>query len=294
MEVGIPYEIHHYRDSYLSEVAMHHHDFYEIYFFLSGKVSYRVENRTYPLQPGDILLISPLELHQPIIAKEKHSYERIVLWVSKSCIDRLSRPDCVLDRCFDIYEPEYTNLLRVDAITRQRISNIMELLHQETYGEEFGSEAASEAALTLLLIELNRQVLYSRSRGRRYEALDPSEAVISKVLSYINENAGDDISLDDLAEQFYISKYHLSREFKRLVGTSPYRYIIQKRLTWQNSFSWRGPIPRMPIAIAGLATTPIFIALSRRNTALGRKNLLRKFKKNSRTEGYLFSPPIHI
>lgn len=71
---------------------MHHHDFYEIYFFLSGKVSYRVENRTYPLQPGDILLISPLELHQPIIAKEKRSYERIVLWVSKSCIDRLSRP----------------------------------------------------------------------------------------------------------------------------------------------------------------------------------------------------------
>ena len=194
MEVGIPYEIHHYRDSYLSEVAMHHHDFYEIYFFLSGKVSYRVENRTYPLQPGDILLISPLELHQPIIAKEKRSYERIVLWVSKSCIDRLSRPDCVLDRCFDIYEPEYTNLLRVDAITRQRISNIMELLHQETYGDAFGSQVASEAALTQLLIELNRQMFYSRSRGRRYEALDPSEAVISKVLSYINENAGDDIS----------------------------------------------------------------------------------------------------
>ena len=279
MEVGIPYEIHHYRDSYLSEVAMHHHDFYEIYFFLSGKVSYRVENRTYPLQPGDILLISPLELHQPIIAKEKHSYERIVLWVSKSCIDRLSRPECVLDRCFDIYEPDYTNLLRVDAVTRQRISNIMELLHQETYGEEFGSEAASEAALTLLLIELNRQVLYSRSRGRRYEALDPSEAVISKVLSYINENAGDDISLDDLAEQFYISKYHLSREFKRLVGTSPYRYIIQKRLIMAKQLLLAGANPTDAYCHCGFGDYSNFYRAFKAEYGIGPKEFAKEIQK---------------
>ena len=41
-----------------------------------------------------------------------------------------------------------------------------------------------------------------------------------------NEN----LSLDDLANKFFISKYHLSREFQRLVGTSVHRYIVQKRL----------------------------------------------------------------
>ena len=33
-----------------------------------------------------------------------------------------------------------------------------------------------------------------------------------------------------LAEKFYISKYHLSHEFQRHVGTSVGRYILKKRL----------------------------------------------------------------
>ena len=51
------YEVYHYRDSHLGEVALHHHDFYEIYLFLHGDVAYTVENRTYPMAPGDLLLI---------------------------------------------------------------------------------------------------------------------------------------------------------------------------------------------------------------------------------------------
>ena len=63
-----------------------------------------------------------------------------------------------------------------------------------------------------------------------FEVPDESSGIIAGVLRYINENFNDDISLDSLSEQFFVSKYHLSREFKRLVGTSVYRYIIQKRL----------------------------------------------------------------
>lgn len=59
------YEIYRYRDSYLNNVALHHHDFYEVYLFLNGNVNYTIESRNYHLLPGDILLISPLELHQP-------------------------------------------------------------------------------------------------------------------------------------------------------------------------------------------------------------------------------------
>ncbi len=57
------YEIYRYRDSYLNNVALHHHDFYEVYLFLNGNVNYTIESRNYHLLPGDILLISPLELH---------------------------------------------------------------------------------------------------------------------------------------------------------------------------------------------------------------------------------------
>ncbi|MFR1784860.1 MAG: AraC family ligand binding domain-containing protein [Ruthenibacterium lactatiformans] len=59
------YEIFRYCDSELGEVSLHHHDFYEIYLFLNGSVEYSIESRIYRLLPGDILLIGPMELHQP-------------------------------------------------------------------------------------------------------------------------------------------------------------------------------------------------------------------------------------
>ena len=76
------FEIFHYFDSKPGSVALHHHDFYEIYFFISGQVEYQIEGRSYQLQPGDLLLISPLELHQPIFESVVQPYERIVLWIS--------------------------------------------------------------------------------------------------------------------------------------------------------------------------------------------------------------------
>ena len=71
--VSHSFEIYHYCDAYLNEVALHHHDFYEIYYFMNGSVNYIIEGRTYNLSPGDLLLISPSELHQPLFLAEKPS-----------------------------------------------------------------------------------------------------------------------------------------------------------------------------------------------------------------------------
>ena len=38
------------------------------------------------------------------------------------------------------------------------------------------------------------------------------------------------MSLDQLADRFYISKYYLSRQFKQFTGLSLYQYIMKKRL----------------------------------------------------------------
>lgn len=221
------YEIHRYRDSYLNEVALHHHDFYEVYLFLSGNVNYSIESRNYHLMPGDILLISPLELHQPMFTWEKQPYERIVLWIDKSFIKDFMRTGHDLTACFDTALPHHTNLIRPDVTTRQFITSLMERLIVETESNEFASELAASAYLVELLILINR---LSQRSPQHHEVKDKSGPVVSNVLTYINEHYSEDLSLDLLAGKFFISKYHLSHEFNRLVGTSVYRYIIQKRL----------------------------------------------------------------
>lgn len=51
------------------------------------------------------------------------------------------------------------------------------------------------------------------------------------IVHYLDEHYTEDISLDGLAEQFYISKYYLSREFKKEFGTTIIQYILSKKIT---------------------------------------------------------------
>lgn len=54
---------------------------------------------------------------------------------------------------------------------------------------------------------------------------------LKNILHYLDEHYTEDISLDMLAEQFYISKYYLSREFKKEYGTTIIQYVLTKKIT---------------------------------------------------------------
>ena len=76
------------------------------------------------------------------------------------------------------------------------------------------------------MVQLNRLALRTESREES-EQLSP---LVQNVLHYINENMSETLSLEGIAGQFYISKYHLSHAFSREVGVSIYRYIMLRRL----------------------------------------------------------------
>lgn len=221
------YEICHYRDHYLDELALHHHDFYEVYLFLSGNVDYIIESRQYRIAPGDILLISPNELHQPILDSVNTEYERIVLWIDKTYLQQFTAIGTDLSRCFERAARDHTNLVRTDSKSLQLLVDILENTSRESESREFGSAIAADTLLIQALVLLNRM---AERDGQTAELEEKAGSVVSQVLAYINDHYHEELSLDFLANTFFISKYHLSREFNRLTGISVYRYIIQKRL----------------------------------------------------------------
>ena len=220
------YELFRYKDAYSQEVALHHHDFYEVYFCLFGKLQYNIESRSYLLTPGDVLLISPMELHQPVIRGDSRSYERFVLWIDKRFLEGLALSGTDFSYCFDTTQPGHTNLLRPEGSQRQLLTFWMEQLQQETVSSDPYSEISSLSYLAQILVLLNRLARQATQESPRQS----QDSVVYYILSYINEHYNEDLSLDYLANKFFTSKYHLSREFQRLAGTSVHRYIIQKRL----------------------------------------------------------------
>ena len=221
------FEIFHYKDGATQEVTLHHHDFYEMYFFLSGNVCYNIESRSYRLNPGDILLINPNELHQPVFSPEKQNYERIVLWLNTGFLQQLVIPGQDLTQCFDIERPSHTNLIRPDGVTRELVHYLTQQLLREQDSQDFGSDIYCLSLLAQLLVLVNRTALRA---GQGPESRDNADSTVYRILAYINEHYNEELNLDFLSNKFFISKYHLSREFGRVVGTSVHRYILQKRL----------------------------------------------------------------
>lgn len=50
------YRISHNEDRFTQEYPFHSHDFYEIYFFAGGSVTYYIESKSYHLSERDILM----------------------------------------------------------------------------------------------------------------------------------------------------------------------------------------------------------------------------------------------
>lgn len=220
------FEVFHYRDEKPKPVKIHHHDFYEIYFFLGGDVSYLVDGKNYKLNRGDLLLISPQELHRPIV-KAGSVYERIVLWIDRTYLASLSTPECDLTLCFQSDKHNHTNVIHTNAMMRGRIAELFELLCREAYSTDFAAEAYAQGLLLQLLAEVNRLV------QQRDEPVSSSEApsLVNRITSYINTHYGEDISLDTLSAHFFVSKYYLSHEFSQKIGISVVRYLTLKRLS---------------------------------------------------------------
>ncbi len=219
------YEVFHFLSTETPFQYLHNHDFYELYLYLSGDVTYLIEGKLYNLKSGDIILINTRELHRAIINSMKVPYERIVLWLNKSFLHELSTPEIDLTQCFENINKQ--NVVRADFQIQQNIrAQLSKLLDLENY-KGFGSDLLYKAYIIELVVQLNNLVLNDTSN------LDidvTKSSVIDGIVEYINNHLNEEITIDELSKEFYLSKFHLSREFKKYTGTTLHRYIMKKKL----------------------------------------------------------------
>lgn len=206
------------------KVDYHYHEFCKIVFLISGRGSYVVDSQRYLLQPGDVVLVGSRSVHRPELEGDA-SYERIILYISPDYLLRQSAADCDLLACFS---GKQGHVLRLKETPRQRLFGMAAALERELSAERYGSSVLSSAALLRLLVEIG-QNLQLQDAHYPSPAVPKSDRVL-QLQRYIQAHLAEDLDIDTLAEQLYISKYHLMRQFRRETGTSIHAYLSQQRL----------------------------------------------------------------
>lgn len=206
---------------YEAKCEPHFHDEYEILLGITDGGTFVINGHSYPLCHGMLFVLGKGVLHQCIA--NISSYEKYILHFSPETLDLLSSSQSDLESIFNSFD-YLTLLLNEDQfeLFRSGIENC--ILSKGVFGEDIKRNMAF-MSLLLDITELIKGNIRSVP-----PALNQEYSKMMPIFEYIHQHYAEDISLEKLSKQFYISKYHLCRQFKALTGFSLCSYITNYRI----------------------------------------------------------------
>lgn len=258
------FKISHNRDNYVGPIFFHSHDFYEIYFFVDGSVKYYIENESYELAKGDVLVIPPGKLHRPVI-EENIPYERYVLWIYGSYAARTERIIGFLDEINRLTAEKNTRLISFEGEPLRALTELFDKLLTDFEKGDRTAFFTAESCIVLILGELMDKLKSVEKVGEEQGEL------IREVIGYINRHVADSPSLEELSARFYVSKYYLSHKFRDYTKTTVHQYILMKKVNLAKELLEKGLSPKEICESCGFSSYSNFYKAFKAQTGVSPK-----------------------
>jgi AraC-like DNA-binding protein len=187
----------------------HRHDTYTLAITLQGVQSFRYRRETCHSIPGNALILHPDELHDGWAGTDAGFRYRAV----------------TIDPCLiqDVLKGSALPFVKGAICSEQSILStahaLLGPLNQPLEPLEY-QDAIYDLAVALSKL--------AGEKSRRRPAMNYVAA--ERAREYINARLDEAISLETLAAVSGFDRWQLSRDFRSLYGTSPYRYLIMRRL----------------------------------------------------------------
>lgn len=218
------FRLFHLRTEQEAKISYHYHEFCKLVMLVSGKGFYTVEGQRYLLQPGDTVIVGSRSVHCPEI-ESGSVYERIIIYISPEYLQMQSTPDCDL---MELFSGTRGHILRPGESGSRKLFNIAGELEKGLSDGGYGREVLGAIALLRLLVQIGRY--QRREDTRNPQPVNPENPRVQAMMRYMDENLAEDLDMDALADTFYVSKYHMMRQFRQETGLSVYQYLTQRRL----------------------------------------------------------------
>lgn len=206
---------------------MHIHNCYELYYSLAGGRQFFVDSHIYPHECGDLFVINPYEAHKPLL-QEGTQHERIILCIDPDYLARQSTASTDLTACFAKRPEGFSHRVHLSADEQVYVSS---LLHRMGQAQGFGADLMQQSCFIELMV-LVGGLFAPRLSGKRDAPRSGEDAAwVSRVIAYINARITHPLTIETLAEAFYVSGGYLCRLFKRETGTTISKYITARRIS---------------------------------------------------------------
>lgn len=224
------FQLFHILDTDQKTFEFHYHDFHKILIFLQGDVSYIVEGKSYNLKSYDIVLVNRNEIHKPVI-HSKSPYERIIAYVEPAFLESLT-----LSCCFQKAKEVYSSVVRIPSPEKSSLFKSIKRLEHSFSDSGYASDFYQELLFLEFLVHLNRASLSDYLTFIDTVHYHPK---VLGIMQYISEHLTEELRIDEIANRFFMSRYHMMRTFKAETGYTIGNYITEKRLLYAKELLMR-------------------------------------------------------
>lgn len=217
----------------------HFHKEYEVILFLSQGAEISIGSRVYEVNRGDLFLIPNREYHKTAGA-DGQEYHRYVLMFDP---EPLSMIGTTLGYSFLQYFEQNTEAVPHKIhLSGEHLDETIALFKRIGESCHETDTSAGQTGIKLrileLLLHINRMFdffveEYDMVEGETEEFSECSAVVqerVGQIKKYVTEHIDEKLDMEQIADQFYISRHYLSHYFKKATGFTLGQYITDRKI----------------------------------------------------------------
>ncbi len=205
----------------VSEHEVHSHDFLEISILLEGQAHYLIDDKWRDIQAGQILVFNPGVNHAERQLPDTFSHQ-LHIGIKNIALHGLARN----------YLPNKTAQLAIGEYQYKVIDKAWQLVTELDH-QESDFHLLSKGIIIEMIVYILRGLEQQQATSVKpfiSKTEKKQTQLVTNVIYYLENHYTEDISLDQLARDNYVSTAYLSKTFKDATNMSPINYLIQLRL----------------------------------------------------------------
>lgn len=214
-------------DSQYQMANNHVHREYEIYYMLDGMGYYFIESNTYLVTAGTLVVIDSLQIHKTTYF-EQQTHDRILIEISKERLQPFF--EVVFGHSIEAFFTQQYGVFSFDESERRKIETLLFDMMKELETPSPHHQTMVWLQLAELCVLIDRHQSAHRFDATGFVADTAKHRNVHEIATYMKQNYNADLSLDQMAQRFFISKSYLSRIFKEVTGHTVHEYLHIQRI----------------------------------------------------------------
>ncbi|MBE6643934.1 MAG: AraC family transcriptional regulator [Ruminococcaceae bacterium] len=210
-------------------LALHSHDYFQIYYLKEGKIIHHLENSSAELSAGDVFIIPPNLVHYIEPSSQQlrfYSISFMPAFIEDVCNGNKFVKDFIhyLEQLAKENIPPSLTLEDGDALFAD---TLVQKVMKEFTSDKTGKEALIKSAIGLLLSVFARS--YFNEKCESIKIRSEREAIMH-CITYVKNHLSEEITLLEIAKKTAMSKTAFCKSFNTVVGESFKKYLNRQRI----------------------------------------------------------------